>query len=475
MSQTDNVPGLEKARIRVCLRGKRDAYGLSHAQSADDTATAAAAATAAADVNAVAAPAVTVSQSSAGVRSITWNGLSDIDTDVVTIGKSECRVLSTAEVESLPPMQRAEIAFLTAVEDGAREAERAQEKTERMALEKRLREEDEARVRDAKALAKTAASAAAAVVDAGVERQRTNEGLDDAEIDDDDHRYTEPVRQQQQQQLASSSSSSSTQRAEAVQQRRVDGGRGELDSGRDHSHERGNGHSSSSSRGQQHRKRSRSRDRGGDDNDISRSRSQSHRTRDRGGDEQQHQRHPPDASSSRSSQQHHGRHHDESYEHRPSEERSHHHRHHQPSDDDSRTGRESSSHQRESSGPSSWLRTGIRVRIVDERSSSYSQKGVIRSIPRHGVACVVVDTSSTSSSSVSIELEVPQRHLETALPKAGGPVLIVSGRYANERGTLVERDSGKGVATVRLSTSGPAAEVSIAMDDVAEAVARVDR
>jgi G patch domain/KOW motif-containing protein len=61
---------------------------------------------------------------------------------------------------------------------------------------------------------------------------------------------------------------------------------------------------------------------------------------------------------------------------------------------------------------------------------------------------------------------VKQKYLETALPKIGGYVMILSGRNKFQYGKLLERNSKACTGVVQLSESMNL--VSIPLDDIAE-------
>mmetsp|Transcript_3616 Transcript_3616/g.7536 ORF Transcript_3616/g.7536 Transcript_3616/m.7536 type:complete len:87 (+) Transcript_3616:2-262(+) len=80
-----------------------------------------------------------------------------------------------------------------------------------------------------------------------------------------------------------------------------------------------------------------------------------------------------------------------------------------------------------------------------------------------------------SSSGHRVVLDrVPERYLETALPKAGGRVVILtssSGRdYLHSKGTLLERGKGRGVVQLHSDKS----ILTLSLDDLAEWVGPVD-
>ncbi|KAL7159727.1 hypothetical protein ABFS83_01G047100 [Erythranthe nasuta] len=94
----------------------------------------------------------------------------------------------------------------------------------------------------------------------------------------------------------------------------------------------------------------------------------------------------------------------------------------------------------------SWLRNHIRVRIISKKLKGgrlYLKKGVVVDVVGPGMCDISVDESRELVQGVDQEL------LETALPKRGGPVLVLYGRYKGVYGSLVERDSEKETCVIR--------------------------
>jgi len=61
---------------------------------------------------------------------------------------------------------------------------------------------------------------------------------------------------------------------------------------------------------------------------------------------------------------------------------------------------------------------------------------------------------------------IPERYLETALPKTGGNVIVLEGKQRWKKGRLLERSSVEGVGVVQLSEDLEV--VKISLDSVAE-------
>ena len=95
----------------------------------------------------------------------------------------------------------------------------------------------------------------------------------------------------------------------------------------------------------------------------------------------------------------------------------------------------------------------------------YAKKGVVVEMAGRGVCAVRMDESRRTLEGVC------ERHVETALPKAGGRVVVLIGEARGGVGTLIERSSAKQKATVQLASDLSIATYSL--DDVAEFVGRV--
>ncbi|KAL3844364.1 hypothetical protein ACJIZ3_001767 [Penstemon smallii] len=110
-----------------------------------------------------------------------------------------------------------------------------------------------------------------------------------------------------------------------------------------------------------------------------------------------------------------------------------------------------------------WLRTHIRVRIISEKLKGgrlFLKKGVVVDVVGPGLCDISMDESNELLQGVDQEL------LETALPKRGGPVLVLGGRYKGVYGTLLERDAEKEMGIVRDADSHEF--LNVRLDQIAE-------
>ncbi|KAK8580067.1 hypothetical protein V6N13_143201 [Hibiscus sabdariffa] len=94
----------------------------------------------------------------------------------------------------------------------------------------------------------------------------------------------------------------------------------------------------------------------------------------------------------------------------------------------------------------SWLRSHIRVRIISKSLAGgrlYLKKGKVVDVVGPYMCDISMDESKELIQGVEQEL------LETALPRRGGPVLVLYGRHKGVYGDLVERDLDREMGVVR--------------------------
>eukprot|EP00003_Mantamonas_plastica_P015293 TRINITY_DN2597_c3_g1_i2.p1 TRINITY_DN2597_c3_g1~~TRINITY_DN2597_c3_g1_i2.p1 ORF type:complete len:611 (+),score=216.50 TRINITY_DN2597_c3_g1_i2:38-1834(+) len=142
----------------------------------------------------------------------------------------------------------------------------------------------------------------------------------------------------------------------------------------------------------------------------------------------------------------------------------------------SRSPKHSSKKHKSSSSSSSskrsrqWITNDIRIRFIDKRFQDarfYTKKGVIMDVV--DMDHCVISIADENGKQVMLE-NIKQSQLETALPKPGGKVKVIKRKspFNAQIGTLLERNSKKGIATVQLDQDFNVETFSY--DDVAEFV-----
>lgn len=119
-----------------------------------------------------------------------------------------------------------------------------------------------------------------------------------------------------------------------------------------------------------------------------------------------------------------------------------------------------------------WLIPHIRVRLISKKIPKYYlQKGIIQDVMQP------TQSSSSSSGPKAVILmdngqvldKVPERYLETALPKAGGHVIILESKDEShhwKKGRLLEKSSKDGYGIIQLEEDLEVVKVSL--DGIAE-------
>nr|GMD67575.1 protein MOS2 [Ipomoea batatas] len=94
----------------------------------------------------------------------------------------------------------------------------------------------------------------------------------------------------------------------------------------------------------------------------------------------------------------------------------------------------------------SWLTSHIRVRVISKALKGgklYLKKGEVVDVVGPSTCDISMDESRELIQGVN------QNQLETALPRRGGPVLVLCGKHKGVYGSLVERDTEKETGVVR--------------------------
>lgn len=130
------------------------------------------------------------------------------------------------------------------------------------------------------------------------------------------------------------------------------------------------------------------------------------------------------------------------------------------SDDIDRHGRKRARYQApEQRLPTTWLTPSIRVRVITSKYGRSHDK-------KKGVVVDVATKGATLKMENGDILQVPERYLETALPKVGGNAIILTGKNRFAKGKLIERDSRANKGAVQLFEDMNI--VNTSLDDMAE-------
>ncbi|KAF3785046.1 MOS2 protein, partial [Nymphaea thermarum] len=111
----------------------------------------------------------------------------------------------------------------------------------------------------------------------------------------------------------------------------------------------------------------------------------------------------------------------------------------------------------------SWLTSHIRVRVISKefrQGKFYLKKGEVVDVTGPWKCIVSIDESN------EIIEGVHQEMLETALPKRGGPVIVLYGKHKGVFGKLVQRDSEEETAMVQDAETSEM--ITVSLDQIAE-------
>ena len=116
-----------------------------------------------------------------------------------------------------------------------------------------------------------------------------------------------------------------------------------------------------------------------------------------------------------------------------------------------------------------WLAVNIRVRVVTKKMAKgrqFKEKGIVLDVLKRGAEATIQMTNG------EILERVPERYLETALPKVGGKAMILTGPNKFEKGKLLERNTEKGSGFIQLFEDMNV--VTLSLDDIAEYCGALD-
>ncbi|KAM1394776.1 hypothetical protein PS2_030335 [Malus domestica] len=126
-------------------------------------------------------------------------------------------------------------------------------------------------------------------------------------------------------------------------------------------------------------------------------------------------------------------------------------------------GSDSRPRREEPRGHSTWLARNIRVRVISKDLKGgklYSRKGEVMDVVGPYTCDISMDGSRELVQGVS------QDFLETALPRRGGPVLVLCGKHKGVYGSLVEKDSDRETGVVKDSDTH--ALLNVGLEQIAE-------
>lgn len=117
-----------------------------------------------------------------------------------------------------------------------------------------------------------------------------------------------------------------------------------------------------------------------------------------------------------------------------------------------------------------WLLPNIRIRLVSKRyPRQHLNKGIVQDVissqSNNSKAIILMDNQEVLDN-------IPERYLETALPKTGGNVIVLEGMHRWKKGRLLERSSEKGRGVIQLFEDLEVVEVSL--DGIAEWCGQLD-
>ncbi|KAF6144680.1 hypothetical protein GIB67_006172 [Kingdonia uniflora] len=118
---------------------------------------------------------------------------------------------------------------------------------------------------------------------------------------------------------------------------------------------------------------------------------------------------------------------------------------------------------KEEKAPPSWLTSRIRVRVISKdfkRGKLYLKKGEVVDVIGPRVCDISMDETN------ELVQGIDQDILETALPRCGGPVLVLFGKHKGVFGNLVEKDNEKETGVVRDADSHEL--LNVRLEQVAE-------
>lgn len=127
---------------------------------------------------------------------------------------------------------------------------------------------------------------------------------------------------------------------------------------------------------------------------------------------------------------------------------------------DSTQERLSSKRRRDEPSNPQWVIPHIRVRVITEKLGRrhYKEKGMVLDVTPKGATLEMANGAILD--------RVPERYLETALPKQGGKAIVLVGDHRFAKGRLLERDSRRSTGVLQVFEDMNV--LTLSMDDMAE-------
>lgn len=122
--------------------------------------------------------------------------------------------------------------------------------------------------------------------------------------------------------------------------------------------------------------------------------------------------------------------------------------------------RQSSKRHRDEPSKPQWVIPNIRVRVITEKLGRryYKEKGIVVDVTPKG--------ATVQLSGGAVLDRVPERYLETALPKQGGKAVVLAGDHRFAKGRLLERDSRRSKGVIQVFEDMNV--LTLSLDDMAE-------
>ena len=115
------------------------------------------------------------------------------------------------------------------------------------------------------------------------------------------------------------------------------------------------------------------------------------------------------------------------------------------------------------------------MRVVSKkvaRGRQFKEKGIVLDVLKRVTGSRTSTEATVQMPNGEIIERVPERYLETALPKVGGNAMILTGSRKFEKGKLLERNASSGKGVIQLFEDMDVKTLSL--DDMAEYCGALD-